>query len=70
MGGNFKFQVQDSDLEYIFLEIWKTHRTFWKKATFSTSYQKIGDLFSPVLFLDFSPSVTIVVHTKWAVSID
>ena len=33
MGGNFKFQVQDSDLEY-FLEIWrfeKTNRTFWKK---------------------------------------
>ena len=24
-------------MEYIFLEIWKTHRTFWKKATFSTS---------------------------------
>ena len=23
MGGNLKFQVQDSDLEYIFLEIWR-----------------------------------------------
>ena len=31
----FKFQVQDSFLEYIFLEIWKTHCTFWKKATSS-----------------------------------
>ena len=30
MGGNFKFQVQDSDLE-----VWKTNITFWKKATFS-----------------------------------
>ena len=34
MGGNFKFQVQDSDLEYFvfwYLETWKTHRTFRKK---------------------------------------
>ena len=35
----FKFQGQDSFLEYtFFLEIWrfkKTNRTFWKKATFS-----------------------------------
>jgi hypothetical protein len=23
MGGNFKFQVQDRDLEYFFLEIWR-----------------------------------------------
>ena len=23
MGGNFKFQVQDSDLEYFILEIWR-----------------------------------------------
>ena len=23
MGENFKFQVQDSDLEYFFLEIWR-----------------------------------------------
>ena len=23
MGGNFKFKVQDSDLEYFFLEIWR-----------------------------------------------
>ena len=36
IGGKFKLQVQDSDLDF-FLEIWdlKTHRTFWKKATFS-----------------------------------
>ena len=27
MGGNFKFQVQDSDFE-----IWKRNLTFWKKA--------------------------------------
>ena len=31
MGGNFKYQVQDSFLEYLFLKIWKTYRTFWKK---------------------------------------
>ena len=37
MGGNFKFEVQDSDLEYFILgdwEIWKSNRTFWKKNTF------------------------------------
>ena len=28
--GKFKFQVQDCDLDF-FLEIWQTHRTFWKK---------------------------------------
>ena len=41
IGGKFKFQVQDSDLEYFFsgdLEIWKTNHTFWKKATFSCKY--------------------------------
>ena len=35
--GKFQFQAQDSFLEYIFfldLKIWKTNRTFWKKATF------------------------------------
>ena len=31
----FKFQAQDSALDSLFLEIWKTNRTFWKKATFS-----------------------------------
>ena len=31
MGGNFKFQAQDSVLEYFFWEIWKTNLTFWKK---------------------------------------
>ena len=34
IGGKLKFQVQDSFLEYFYLgdwEIWKTHRTFWKK---------------------------------------
>ena len=41
IGWKFKFQVQDSFLEYILLEIWKTHRTFWKKATFSRSIQQI-----------------------------
>ena len=32
----FKFQAQDSDLEFFFgdLEIWKTNHTFWNKATF------------------------------------
>ena len=39
IGGKFKSQAQDSDLEYFvfgYLEIWKTQCTFWKKATFST----------------------------------
>ena len=34
IGGKFKFQAQDSFLEYFFfgdLEIWKTNHTFWKK---------------------------------------
>ena len=31
MGGKFKFQVQDSDLEYFFLEIWR----FEKHIAFS-----------------------------------
>ena len=33
IGGEFKFQAQDSYLEYFFedWEIWKTNRTFWKK---------------------------------------
>ena len=31
MGGNFKFQVQDSDLEYFYLEIWR----FEKQITLS-----------------------------------
>ena len=34
MGGKFKFQVQDSDLEYFILEIWQTQRTFQKEATY------------------------------------
>ena len=38
IGGKYKFQVQDSFFEYFYFgdwEIWKTHRIFWKKATFS-----------------------------------
>ena len=38
MGGNFKFQAQDSFFGIIFLgdwEIWKTNLTFWKKGTFN-----------------------------------
>ena len=36
IGGKFKFQAQDSFLEYLFyLEIWKTNHTFWKKDTFA-----------------------------------
>ena len=30
----FKFQAQDSFLEYFFLEIWKTNHSLLKKATF------------------------------------
>ena len=43
IGGKFKFQVQDSDLEYYvfgYLEIWKTHRTFWKKKTLTKQHLK------------------------------
>ena len=44
MGGNFKFQVQDSFLKYFFgdceiVKFGKTNRTFWKKNTF-TKIQK------------------------------
>ena len=39
VNNKFKFQAQDSNLEYFFLdlEIWKTNRTFWIKATFTKS---------------------------------
>ena len=40
IGGKFKFQVQDSDF-FGDLEIWKTHRTFWKKATFRSWRLKV-----------------------------
>ena len=33
IGGKFKFQVQDSFLEFVFLEI--RNHTFWRKATFN-----------------------------------
>ena len=35
MNLKFKFQAQDSFLEYFFWRFKKTNRTFWKKATFS-----------------------------------
>ena len=38
VNNKFKFQAQDSNLEYFYfgdLEIWKTNRTLWKKVTFS-----------------------------------
>ena len=38
MGGNFKFQVQDSFLEYFFLEIWRFEKRIAlseKKTTFN-----------------------------------
>ena len=34
MSGNFKFKVQD-------WEIWKTNRTFWKKATFRVQLKPV-----------------------------
>jgi hypothetical protein len=40
IGGKFKFQVQDSDLEYIFLEIWRFEKHIElseKKATIRES---------------------------------
>ena len=47
IGGKFKFQAQDSFLEYFFfgdLEIWKTNHTFWKKATFKSPKLKQNSL--------------------------
>ena len=46
IGGKFKFQAQDSFLEYFFLrfgDLKKFHRTFWKKATFSSTYSEISN---------------------------
>ena len=40
MGGNFKFQVQDSELECVFLEFWRFEKRIAlseKKATFNSS---------------------------------
>ena len=44
--GYFKFQAQDSFFEYFFqdLEIWKTNRTFWKKATFKQNVLELATL--------------------------
>ena len=53
MGGNFKFQVKNSFFGSFFWEIWKTNRTFWKKATFKKKE------FKNFLFLD---------ATNWLVS--
>ena len=52
IGGKFKFQVQDSDLEYIFLEIWifeKHIALSEKKSLLMSSFrsQLPGRLFSP-----------------------
>ena len=41
VNNKFKFQAQDSNLEYFYfgdLEIRKTNRTFWKKANFRLFY--------------------------------
>ena len=38
MGGNFKFQVQDSFLEYLFLEIWR----FEKRIALSEKKAPLG----------------------------
>ena len=43
-------------MEYIFLEIWKTHRTFWKKDTFKTT---------PHSYL---PSLTHISHILFFIS--
>ena len=40
MGGKFKFQAQDNDLEYLFLEIWQTHRTLVELVD-EREYQKV-----------------------------
>ena len=44
LGGKFKFQAQDSFLEYFFwdLEIWKSNLTFWKKATFKKTLKLLN----------------------------
>ena len=44
IGGKFKFQVQDSDLEWFFLEIWRFEKNIAlseKKATYSFLVHKI-----------------------------
>ena len=41
MGGNFKFQVQDSFLEYFFLDIWRFEKRialFEKKKLYQINY--------------------------------
>ena len=46
MGGNFKFQVQDSDLEFIFFEIWR----FKKRITLSEKKPPLAML---ILFREY-----------------
>ena len=44
VNNKFKFQAQDSNMEYFYfgdLEIWKTNRTFWKKDTFRITKEKL-----------------------------
>ena len=48
MGGNFKFQVQDSFLEYFFFEIWRSE----KQITLSEKKPPLGSL-SSFLFYFF-----------------
>ena len=38
IGGKFKFQVQEGDLEYFLQKIWKTHRTFEKKPPLKSKF--------------------------------
>ena len=45
IGGKFKFQVQDRDLEYLFLEIWR----FEKHIAFSEKKPPLAQIFLPKL---------------------
>ena len=61
MGGNFKFQFQDSCWEFFFgeWEIWKTNITFWKKAPFWSSHVLCVKPFFLQILIDFLSMKTI-----------
>ena len=50
LGGKFKFQAQDSNLEFL-LEIGQTRCTFWKNATFNKNMTTVVPLDPLILSL-------------------
>ena len=69
VNNNFKFQAQDSNLEYFYfgdLEIWKTSHTFWKKATFSTDCPKKFNMYGKSI-VKMPPSIFYAYRiSEWA----